>query len=50
MSRRNAPKGVPSFIVVEGPIGVGKTALAEKLARHYGSTATLEATDNNPFL
>ncbi|MEN7341619.1 MAG: deoxynucleoside kinase [Pseudomonadota bacterium] len=50
MSRRGLARGAPSYIVVEGPIGVGKTALAEKLARFFGSTATLEATDNNPFL
>ncbi|MFK8051937.1 MAG: deoxynucleoside kinase [Woeseiaceae bacterium] len=40
----------PSFIVVEGPIGVGKTALAEKLAARFRSSATLEASNENPFL
>lgn len=40
----------PRFIVVEGPIGVGKTTLARRLADHYGSDLVLEAPDANPFL
>lgn len=38
------------FIVVEGPIGVGKTSLARKLARSFGSELILEQADENPFL
>jgi len=38
------------FIVVEGPIGVGKTTLAKKLAESYGSELLLEGADENPFL
>ncbi len=38
------------FIVVEGPIGVGKTALAKKLAAEFGSELLLEDTVGNPFL
>ncbi|MEL7539029.1 MAG: deoxynucleoside kinase [Pseudomonadota bacterium] len=38
------------FIVVEGPIGVGKTELAKKLAEHYDCGALLEQTAENPFL
>ncbi len=38
------------FIVVEGPIGVGKTALARKLAAEFGSELLLEDTTGNPFL
>lgn len=38
------------FIVVEGPIGVGKTSLAKRLARHQGGELLLEAPDSNPFL
>ncbi len=38
------------FIVVEGPIGVGKTTLARKLAESYGSELLLEGADENPFL
>jgi deoxyguanosine kinase len=38
------------FIVIEGPIGVGKTSLARKLARSFGSELILEQADENPFL
>ena len=38
------------YIVVEGPIGVGKTSLANKLALEYGSELLLERADENPFL
>lgn len=37
-------------MVVEGPIGVGKTSLARRLADHYGSDLVLEQADENPFL
>lgn len=37
-------------IVVEGPIGVGKTSLAEKLASVLGATLVLENAAQNPFL
>jgi deoxyguanosine kinase len=38
------------YIAVEGPIGVGKTSLAEKLAREINARLVLEDADNNPFL
>jgi len=38
------------FVVVEGPIGVGKTSLARRLARNFGSELVLEQGDENPFL
>ena len=41
---------VPGYIVVEGPIGVGKTSLAQRLAEAYEATALLEQPDDNPFL
>jgi deoxyadenosine/deoxycytidine kinase len=38
------------YIVVEGPIGVGKTSLANKLALEFDSGLLLEKPDENPFL
>jgi deoxyguanosine kinase len=38
------------FIVVEGPIGVGKTSLARRLAESCGSELILEQAEDNPFL
>ncbi|MBT2969500.1 MAG: deoxynucleoside kinase [gamma proteobacterium symbiont of Ctena orbiculata] len=40
----------PNFIVVEGPIGVGKTSLVHRLADHFGSEMLLEGAEENPFL
>ena len=40
----------PGFVVVEGPIGVGKTTLANRLAQSFGSNLLLESADENPFL
>ncbi len=40
----------PRYIVVEGPIGVGKTSLARRLARSFASELILEEADQNPFL
>ena len=38
------------LIVIEGPIGVGKTSLARRLARSFGSELILEQAEENPFL
>jgi deoxyadenosine/deoxycytidine kinase len=38
------------YIVVEGPIGVGKTTLARRLAESFGGELLLEAPEENPFL
>jgi deoxyguanosine kinase len=38
------------YIVVEGPIGVGKTSLAHLLAERAGFELLLENPENNPFL
>ncbi len=38
------------YIAVEGPIGAGKTALAELLARRLDAQLVRETTEENPFL
>jgi deoxyadenosine/deoxycytidine kinase len=38
------------YVVVEGPIGVGKTSLARRLAQSFGSELVLEQDQGNPFL
>jgi deoxyguanosine kinase len=38
------------YIVIEGPIGVGKTSLARRLAETFGSELLLEDPGSNPFL
>ncbi len=38
------------FIAVEGPIGVGKTTVARRLARMLGADLLLEDAETNPFL
>ncbi len=40
----------PKYLVVEGPIGVGKTSLVTLLAEQLGGQAILEESENNPFL
>ncbi|MBL8484432.1 MAG: deoxynucleoside kinase [Rhodocyclaceae bacterium] len=38
------------YIVVEGPIGAGKTSLAQRLAAYLNAPAVLEMPAENPFL
>ena len=38
------------YIVVEGPIGVGKTSLAKSLASEFQARSVFENVDDNPFL
>ncbi len=38
------------FIVIEGPIGVGKTTLCRRLARTLDAELLLEQAQDNPFL
>lgn len=40
----------PRFIAVEGPIGVGKTSLAKRLAETFNYEILLEKPEENPFL
>ncbi len=40
----------PAFVAVEGPIGVGKTTLARKLAASFNHQTLLEDAEENPFL
>jgi deoxyguanosine kinase len=39
-----------SYIAIEGPIGAGKTTLAQKLAADLGAGLLLERPEDNPFL
>jgi deoxyguanosine kinase len=41
---------VHRFVVLEGPIGVGKTSLATRIAESLGAELLLEHADQNPFL
>jgi deoxyguanosine kinase len=38
------------YVVIEGPIGAGKTSLALRLARYLTAEILLEEPDDNPFL
>jgi deoxyguanosine kinase len=46
-SRERPP---PRYVTVEGPIGVGKTTLARRLADHFRYPLLLEPSTDNPFL
>ena len=52
MSTRSSAQGAgsPRYIVVEGPIGAGKTALAKRLASSLSGEVILEEAFQNPFL
>ena len=52
MSTRSPSQGAgsPRYIVVEGPIGAGKTALAKRLAQSLSAELILEEARENPFL
>ncbi|MET0065883.1 MAG: deoxynucleoside kinase [Candidatus Thiodiazotropha sp.] len=43
-------ENLPRFLVVEGPIGVGKTSLVRRLAQHFQVETLLEGAEENPFL
>lgn len=42
--------GESRYIVLEGPLGVGKTTLANFLAEAFNATTVLERVEENPFL
>ncbi len=43
-------RSIPRHIVVEGPIGVGKTSLVKQLASTFGYPTLMERPEENPFL
>ena len=46
----SSPVEKGKYIVIEGPIGVGKTSLVNLLAKRFSAKKILEAADENPFL
>lgn len=54
MSQQTTRKGnildSANYIVVEGPIGAGKTSLAKRLSEHLNAKLFLELAQDNPFL
>ena len=46
----SSPMEKGKYIVIEGPIGVGKTSLVNLLAKRFSAKKILEAADENPFL
>jgi deoxyadenosine/deoxycytidine kinase len=50
VSKLNPASGAARFIAIEGPIGVGKTALAKRLAESLEAELLLEDVSENPFL
>lgn len=50
VSPLNTKAAAPRYIAIEGPIGVGKTALAKRLADSLSGDLVLEEFEENPFL
>ena len=50
VSQLQSKTGSSRYIAIEGPIGVGKTALARRLADSLSATLVLEEVAENPFL
>lgn len=49
-SQAEADKINKNYIVVEGPIGVGKTTLTHRIAKFMGAAPIVEKPEENPFL
>lgn len=43
-------EAAPGYVVVEGPVGIGKTSLARRLAKAFKCQLILEQPEENPFL
>lgn len=50
LAKKIEGRELPRYVAVEGPIGVGKTTLARKLAQVFGYPLLLEPAAENPFL
>ena len=50
VSQLKSPGNASRYIAIEGPIGVGKTALARRLADSLSADLVLEELEQNPFL
>ena len=50
VSQLSSADGGSRYIAIEGPIGVGKTALARRLAESLSADLVLEEVEENPFL
>jgi len=40
----------PRYLAIEGPIGVGVTSLAQRIAERLGASAIIDPIEKNPFL
>ena len=45
-----SPPESPRYVVIEGPIGVGKTTVVNRLAERFDAHTVLEIFEENPFL
>ncbi len=50
MTAGSSSDGLHRYIVIEGPIGVGKSSLARRLAKTLAAELVAEQADQNPFL